>query len=95
MFQGDPIQVERAKKLLKDQQFEALLHTAYNEFCWSHMPIAQDPQQSWAANARRQGARDFIDVLLSLADPAKRIERPKSGQLEREDARTPKPNPGN
>lgn len=93
MFLRNAARVEHAKQILKEPALEELLHTAYAEYCWG-LPNAEHPQQSWAANARRQGALDFIHVLLSLADPAKRLEKPKSGQLEREDVRTPDANPG-
>jgi hypothetical protein len=66
--------------------FREALMIAFNQLCW-HLPKADNPNTSWAANARRQGAQEFMYILLTLGNPQEfRKERSDVGTLEDQDA---------
>ncbi len=73
---------DHAKTVKEPRMVEALL-AAFNEYSWN-LPQATHPNDSWAANARRQGAKEFIETFLTLGDPARERKPSKLGKLEDE-----------
>lgn len=68
-------------ELADSKSFQDLLHKAFAQYCWS-LPSSANPQDSWNSNCRRQGAKDFIETLLTLADPPSTRKPVTAGPLE-------------
>lgn len=82
-LESQPIAEAHARRM-EDPAIRSALLVAFNELCW-RLPTAEHPQQSWAANARREGAKEFIEIFLTLGNPPE-IRRPTAaGKLENED----------
>ena len=73
------------RKLCLDPAVVEAMHVAFQELCW-RLPPSDNPNQSWAANARREGAKELVHIFFSLGDPAKEMKRQTPGRLEDEDA---------
>lgn len=82
-FQLDRSRASEHAKVVKEPRMVEALLTAFNEYAWS-LPQATHPNESWAANARRQGAKEFIETFLALGDPARERKPSKLGKLEDE-----------
>jgi hypothetical protein len=87
LFQNDAIKADYHRRLMTDSRVREALLVALNEHNWN-LPVADNPQTSWAANARRQGAQDFLKIFLALANPPSKRETMQAGKLEYEDATT-------
>ncbi len=87
LFLTDQTKAEPHRRLMADSRVREALLVALNEHNWN-LPVADNPQTSWAANARRQGAQDFLNILLALGNPPSKREPIKAGRLESEDATT-------
>jgi hypothetical protein len=85
LFQRDEESAGRHRDMAHSSPVQAALMAAFNQFCWE-LPKPDNPQTSWAANAMREGAKQFIDTFTTLADSPKRRERPPTTQLEDPDA---------
>lgn len=85
LFQQDAVKAGDHRKLCLETRVREALLAAFAELSW-RLPKADNPQSSWAANARRQGAQELIEIFLSLGDPPREMKRTVSGQLEPEDA---------
>lgn len=86
-FQKNQVAASDHQKLVSDPRVTDALLVAYNELCWT-LPDSEHPQQSWAANARRHGAKQFIEIFLGLGTPTAPLKRPTSGKLESEDGQS-------
>lgn len=82
-FQLDPARASAHSKIVKEPAMAEALLAAFNEYCWN-LPQATHPNESWAANARRQGAKEFIETFQALGDPARARKPSKLGKLEDE-----------
>ena len=74
---------EALRNLTESVGFQDALQAAFAEYCW-HLPGGNNPAQAWDSNSRRQGAREFIDILMGLGDPIRPLSKSKVGQLEPE-----------
>lgn len=87
VFLTNQTAAEYHRRLTADSRVRDALLVALNEHNWN-LPGADNPQSSWAANARRQGAQDFLNIFLALGNPPAKREPIKAGRLESEDATT-------
>lgn len=84
MFLADGTKADAHRRLMTESRVREALLTALNEHNWN-LPVADNPQTSWAANARRQGAQDLIKTFLALGTPPAKRELPTAGKLEPQD----------
>lgn len=76
--------VSELNTLLSSGAIEEFLQVAFNELSWN-LPLSEDVGKAWAANARRQGAKDLIQTFLNLGSQ-QQIRKPTiAGNLENED----------
>lgn len=68
-FQLDKRRVSKHQDIVDKQETREGLLAAFNEYAWSQ--TSRTPQTSWDAQNRIQGAKEFIDVFLMLADVSK------------------------
>lgn len=66
LFQTDLKATARHARLADDIETEKFLTTAFAEYAYT-LPGGNTPQHAWDANSRRQGAKEFIQVFLSLS----------------------------
>ena len=76
-FQKNQQRLNELKRLLDNQDLQAALLAAFNNFCWN-LPASENPQHGWNANCRRQGAKSFIEELNGLVEMRK--EKPTATQ---------------
>jgi hypothetical protein len=76
-FQKNQQRLNELKRLLDNQDLQAALLVAFNNFCWN-LPASENPQHGWIANCRRQVAKALIDELNGLAEMRK--EKPTTTQ---------------
>lgn len=69
-FQKNQQRLNELKRLLENQDLQAALLVAFNNFCWN-LPASENPQHGWNANCRRQGAKALIDELNGLVEMRK------------------------
>ena len=67
-FQQDKRRIAKHQDLVDREETRVGLLAAFNEYCWNLPGGMQTAQASWDANNRRQGAKEFIETFLSLAD---------------------------
>lgn len=87
LFQTDIAKASEHRALVQNPRLVDALMVALNEHGW-RLPLADNPQTSWAANARRQGAKELLEIFLTLGDPPVARKPMIAGQLENEDATT-------
>ena len=84
LYLGATGNTERHRKLFKTEEVEFCLAQVFAEYCW-HLPMSTDGATALQANSKRQGAKEFIDLLLTIADPVQSTPRVgTSGALERQ-----------
>lgn len=84
-FQKNVVAAADHRKLVERQDVTNAILVAFNEYCWG-LPVADNPQSSWAANAKRQGALELISVFLNLGSQEPVRQNRPTGKLENEDA---------
>lgn len=65
-------------KAVEDPDFRRGVGLVFQAYVW-RLPGADSPQQGWNSNCRRQGAREFIEALESIANPPKPTEKLSHG----------------
>lgn len=84
-FLKDPVRVNKHKDLVDSESVKDSLMAAFNEFCW-RLPSSTTPERSWATSPMREGAQEFINVFLTLADQPKSVKPTDAGILQNPDA---------
>lgn len=87
-FHKDASAVADHRQLVQRQDVTSGLLVAFNEYCWN-LPVADNPQTSWAANAKRQGALELITTFLNLGSQEPVRQNRPTGALEDENATNP------
>lgn len=80
LFLGDKPRAQRFRDALTPDMQYALL-VAFNEFCFSELPSSSSPERVMWANAMREGAKKYIEVLTSLGDEHIQRTPPARGGL--------------
>lgn len=83
LFQENPDAVKEHAAMVDKSITARSLQVAFAELCWN-LPPADNVNTSWAANARRQGAQEFIRIFLGLADQQPPRKQRPAGELEPE-----------
>lgn len=71
------------RALREDGKLITMVERAFAIYTWE-LPPSEDPRTSWNANCKRQGAKEFIELLFSLGNPTPKAKAPM-GMLEPED----------
>jgi hypothetical protein len=69
-------ELKRVATVLRSDTIWVCCDTALLEYVWNQTPT-NDPMTSAANQHRLEGARAFANLLMTLADPTKKVEPPK------------------
>lgn len=86
-FQKDEARVRAHQQLVDSQVLKDGLMVAFNELCFSELHGSTTPERVLWENAKREGAKLFMNTFLHLADRPVQRTPSKTGQLENPDAR--------